>query len=94
MVGEHQVLVAAAGADGEASCVVCVERSDGFYPKVKLFDGLGMFVAVVWRGGEGGWTGIGGADDLFGLCKVAFYSLLTAGTIPGGVGIGEARLGG
>ena len=34
VVGDHQVLVAAAGADGEASCVVCLERADGFYPKV------------------------------------------------------------
>ena len=32
VVGDHQVLVAAAGADREASCVVCVERADGFYP--------------------------------------------------------------
>ena len=32
VVGDHQVLVAAAGADWEASCVVCVERADGFYP--------------------------------------------------------------
>ena len=32
VVGNHQVLVAAAGADWEASCVVCVERADGFYP--------------------------------------------------------------
>ena len=32
VVGDHQVLVAAVGADGEASCVVCVERADGFYP--------------------------------------------------------------
>ena len=32
VVGNHQVLVSAAGADGEASCVVCVERANGFYP--------------------------------------------------------------
>ena len=32
VVGHHQVLVAAAGADGEASCVVRVELADGFYP--------------------------------------------------------------
>ena len=32
VVGDHQVLVATAGADWEASCVVCVERADGFYP--------------------------------------------------------------
>ena len=30
VVGDHQVLVAAAGADGKASCVVHVERADGF----------------------------------------------------------------
>ena len=32
VVGDHQVLVAAVGAAGEASGVVCVERTDGFYP--------------------------------------------------------------
>ena len=32
VVGDHQVLVAAAVADWEASCVVCVEHADGFYP--------------------------------------------------------------
>ena len=32
VVGDHQVLVAATGTDWEASCVVCVERADGFYP--------------------------------------------------------------
>ena len=32
VVGHHQVLVAAAGADGEAACVVRVERADGFHP--------------------------------------------------------------
>ena len=32
VVGNHQVLVASAETDREASCVVCVERADGFYP--------------------------------------------------------------
>ena len=32
VVGHHQVLIAAAGADGEAASVVRVERADGFYP--------------------------------------------------------------
>ena len=32
VIGYHQLLVASAGADGEASYVVCVERSDGLYP--------------------------------------------------------------
>ena len=31
VVGDHQVFVAAAVADGEASCAVGVERADGFY---------------------------------------------------------------
>ena len=32
VVGKHEIFVAAAGADGEASCVVYLERADGFYP--------------------------------------------------------------
>ena len=32
VVGHHQVLVAAAVADGESACVVRVERADGFNP--------------------------------------------------------------
>ena len=32
VVGDHQVLVAAAGENWEASCIVRVERADGFYP--------------------------------------------------------------
>ena len=44
VVGHHQVLVAAAGEDWEASCVVCVERADGFYPYVELYiDDTGHF---------------------------------------------------
>ena len=61
---------------------------------MELFDVLGMFVAVVWRGGEGGWTGLGGADALFGLCEVALYGLLAGGAIHVGIGIGETRPGG
>ena len=48
---------------------------------MKLFDGFGMFVATVLRGGEGGRTGLGGADALFGLGEVAFYGFLAAGTV-------------
>ena len=42
VVSNHEVLVAAAGADWEASCVVYVERADGFYPDVELSGRLGM----------------------------------------------------
>ena len=37
MIGDHEVLVAAAGADWEVSNVVGVERADGFDPDVELF---------------------------------------------------------
>ena len=40
-----------------------------------------MFVAVVWQGGEGWRTGLGGADALFGLGEVAFYGFLADGTV-------------
>ena len=54
-----------------------------------------MFVAVgSWRGGEGGWAGLGGADALFGLCEVALDGRLTGGVIPGSIGVGETRPGG
>ena len=32
VIRHHQVLIAAAGADGEAVCVVRVESADGFDP--------------------------------------------------------------
>ena len=32
VISHHQVLIAAAGADGEAACVVRVESADGFCP--------------------------------------------------------------
>ena len=94
-VGDHQVLVAAAGADGEASCVVCVERADGFYPYVELSDGLGMFFAVgSRRGGEVGLASLGGADALLVLCKVALGGLITGRAILGSIGVGESWPGG
>ena len=54
-----------------------------------------MFFAVgSRRGGVGGLAGLGGADALLGLCKVALDGLLTGGAIPGGIGVGETRPGG
>ena len=32
MIRHHEVLIAAAGADREATCVVCEESADRFYP--------------------------------------------------------------
>ena len=89
------VLVATAGADWEASCVVCVERSDGFYPDVELSGRLGMFFAVrSRRGGEVGLASLGGADALLGLCKVAPDGLITGREIIGSIGVGESWTGG
>ena len=42
VIGHHQVLIAAAGADGEAACVVRVECAGGFYPEVNFSIGLGI----------------------------------------------------
>ena len=54
-----------------------------------------MFSAVgSRRGGEGGVTGLGGADALVGLCKVALDGLFTGGEISGGIGVGETWRGG
>ena len=95
VIGDHQVLVAAAGADSEASCFVCVERADGFYPDVELSGGLVMFFAVgSRRGGEGGLASLGGADALLGLCKVALDGLITGRKILGSIGVGESWPGG
>ena len=62
VIGKHEVLVAAAGADQEASCVVSVERADRFHPEVDLF-GRGRCERVLnggsRRGGEVGVVGLG-----------------------------------
>ena len=54
-----------------------------------------MFLAVGSRqGGEGWLAGLGGADALLGLGKVALDGLLTGGAVPGGIVVGETRPGG
>ena len=45
---------------------------------MKFSVGIGMCVAA---GGEGGRTGLVGADALFGLGEAAFGGFLTAGTV-------------
>ena len=97
VIGNHEVLVAAAGADREASCVVCVERDDGFHPYVELScrDGLGMFLNDgIRRGGEIGLASLGGADALLGLCEVALDGFITGWAILGRVGVGKSWPGG
>ena len=54
-----------------------------------------MFVDVgSRRGGERGLAGLGGADALLGLGKVALDGLLTGRALPEGIGICETRPGG
>ena len=67
MVSEHEVLVAAAGAEWEAACVVGVESAGGLDPEVELF---GSVRQERFINGEG-WRvkliiayGLGGADAL------------------------------
>ena len=62
MIGDHEVLVAAAGEDWEAFRVVGVERANGFDPDVELF-GRGRRRRVLdggsRRGGEVGVVTLG-----------------------------------
>ena len=67
MVSDHELLVAAAGAEWEAACVVGVESAGGIDPEVELFGSVRRerFINV------GGWRvklivacGLGGADAL------------------------------
>ena len=58
VIGDHEVLVAAVGADREASRVVGVERADGFHPDVELF-GRGRRGRVLDGGSrQGGEVGV------------------------------------
>ena len=93
MVGKHEVLVAAAEADREATCVVCVERADGFHSDVELSGrgGLGMFIDGVSRqGGEVGVVSLGGADALLEMCEVSLDGLITGWSILGSIGVGKS----
>ena len=42
---------------------------------------LGCLLPLFGAVGREGWTGLGGADALFGLGEVAFYIFLTAGAV-------------
>ena len=61
MVGEHDVLVAAARADWEASHVVGEEFADGVRPDVQFFGGRG---GSWWWGRGGASLGFGGVQTL------------------------------
>ena len=44
MIGEHDEVVASAGADGEMTHVVGVELAYGIYPDIEFF-GIGLWVS-------------------------------------------------
>ena len=95
VVSDHEVLVAAAGADWEASCVVCVECANGFYPDVELSGGLERIFSVgSWWGGEVGLASLGGADALLVLGNVALDGFITCRAILRSIGVGESWPGG
>ena len=97
MIGDHEILVATAGADREASRVVCVYRSDKFHPDVELFGwgGRGMFLGGGSRPGEKvGVVSLGGADALLGLCEVALDGIITGWAIIGSIGVVKSWPGG
>ena len=97
MVGDCEVLVAAAGADREDSGVVCVDSDDGFHPDVELSGrcGLRMLLdAVSRRDWEVGVVSLGGSDALLGLWEVAFDGIVTGWEILGSIGVGKSWPGG
>ena len=95
MVSDNELLVAAVGADWEASCVVCVERADGFNPDEELSGGLGRFFTVGSRRvGEVGLASLGGADAFLVLGEVALDGLITGREILGSIVVGESWPGG
>ena len=97
MVGDHEVLFAAAGADEEASCVVCVECADGFHPDVELSGRgeLGMFLNGGSRhDGEVGVVSLGGAAALLGLCEVDLDGLIAGWEILESIGVVKSCPGG
>ena len=53
VVGEHYVVIAAAGVDGEAAHVVGVELGDGFDADVEFFCGFGGLGMGAGLGGLG-----------------------------------------
>ena len=96
MVGDHKVLVAAAGADQKVACVVGVERADRLDPEVEIFrrvrlerviDGGGRQVKFIVA------CGLCGADALLGMHEVALDGFVSIWAIIGGIVVGQTRPG-
>ena len=76
VVRQHNVVVAAAGADGEADRVICVELADGINDNVEFLGFYGRYLTGDF--GERflvGRFGLGGARTLYGLSHVSFQRL-------------------
>ncbi len=93
VIGDHYILVARPGLDGEMSGVVCVELADGDDMDVDFVRlELRFFGGNCWkkRGGvESRGAGLGRADILVLLCKVVKDGLIRIRAVAGRVGVGE-----
>lgn len=97
VVGNHDVLIAAARTNREPTGVVCVEFADRFDADVNFVGALGWEwqIGNGWsrsgRGlGEGLDLGLGRANALAGLHHVAFDSFIGGWAVLAGVGVSEA----
>jgi hypothetical protein len=93
VIGNHHILVARLGLDGETSGVICVELADGDDMDVDFIGReLRFFGGDCWkkRGGvESRGAGLGRADILVLLCKVAKNGLDCIREVARHVGVGE-----
>ena len=94
VVGDHDVLIAAAGTDREASGVVYVQLFDGLDSDVD-FVGTGRRAGCLRQQREqqrrpGGRLGLGRPDALLRPQQVAFDGLIGVGVVFGNVGVGES----
>jgi hypothetical protein len=93
MIGNHHILVAGPGLDGETSGVICVELADGDDTDVDFFERELRFFGGDRRKKQGGvesrGVGLGQADILASLCKVAKDGLVRIRAVAPHVGVGE-----
>jgi hypothetical protein len=93
VIGNHHILVAGPGLDGETSDVICVELADGEDTDVDFVrQELRFFGGNRWKkrcGVESRGAGFGRADILKLLCKVAKDGLVCIQAVARHVGVGE-----
>ena len=93
VIGNHHILVAGPGLDGETSGVICVELADGDNMDVGFVGWeLRFFGGNRWKkqgGVESRGAGLGRADILALLCKVAKDGLVRIRAVAHRIGVGE-----